>query len=509
MDRKDDFSLRNRLNHVLYLSFPNPNERIHMGTIAEIFISEKLEKIKRNSFRKKPFLYPIFFKEDFYGIAYNRFVDDGKYRRRKSYEFNNNFNFLTLKRLIRKLRQSNYSGINPDQFEIIPEILRIVFNYIFPIESKVFTKKTNEWNSNQSVHSIFSFMENKFDNSAICLNITIPYFLHPEILIRLFRQHVSDTSFIHFTRLLVHQKENLKFVPRRNEFSNSLWNFQIHKFESSLIYIWKQIYNFRSTSFWFFINQTNFVRKIRYISGQSECESMSNIFEKAYSIHYARHRNTLIVTTDGISESFVENWNIYFRIFWEKYFHLWLGFPRIRIKDLSKNPVCFVKYLLYTKSKNTSIQIQLVDNLIDNNFIIKELCTIVPIIPLIRLLAEEKFCDNSGRPICRVSWTTFTDHEIFGRFDKIIRNIFAYYGGSVDRKGLYQLHYILRFSCAKTLACKHKSSIRTVWRKYGSNFVANSVYLEKPRPISWRTYEKKFWYFNIIRINCLAFSTRI
>lgn len=488
-----------------------------MGTITEISITEKLEKIKRNSFRKEQFLYPIFFQEDFYGIGYNRFVGDGKYRK-KNYEFNNNFNFLTSKRLIRKLRESNYSWIHSDQFtdnfEIIREILRIVFNYIFPIESKVVVIKKNEWHSNQSIHSIFPFMEDKFDNSAICLDITIPYYLHPEILIRLFRQHVSDTSFIHFSRLLLHQKENIafllpQFIPRRNEFYNSLWNFQIHKFESSLIYIWKQIYNFRSTLFWSFIDQTNFVRKVRYISDQSNCEPINKIIEKAYSIHYARNRNTLIVSTNGILDSFVENWDISFRIFLEKYFHLWFGISRISIKDLSKNTVCFARYLLYIKSRSTSIQIQLVNDSIDTALIIKEFCTIVPIVPLIRLLAEEKFCDTSGRPICRVSWTTFTDNEIFRRFDKIIRNIFSYYSGSIERKGLYQLHYILRFSCAKTLACKHKSSIRTVWKKYGSNFVVNSVYLDKPRPISWRTYEKKFWYLNIIQMNSLSFFTRI
>lgn len=489
-----------------------------MGTIAEISVTRKLEKIKRNCFWKEHFLYPIFFKEDFHGIAYNRLVDDGKYRKRKVYGFNNNLNFLTLKRLIKKLRRSNYSWIHShqftDKFEIVQEILKIIFNFIFTIEPKLIVKKTNEWSSNQSVHSIFPFMEDKFNDSAICLDITIPYSLHPEILIRLFRQHISDTSFIHFLRLLLHRKENIAFSPtesplRKNELYNLLWNLQIHKFEYSLIHIWKQIYNFRSTLFWSLMDQTNFVRKIRYISKQSGDEPVDKIIEKAYSIHYARHRNTLIISTNGNLDSFIRKWNIFFLTFWEKYFHLWFGPYRTSIKDLSKNPVCFVRYLLYIKSKSTLIQIQLVKNSIDTNLITKEFCTIVPMVQLIRLLAEEKFCDTSGRPICRVSWTTFTDHEIFRRFDQIIRNIFSYYGGSVERKGLYQLHYILRFSCAKTLACKHKSTIRTVWRKYGSNFVENSVYLEKPESISWRTYEKKIWYLNIIRINYLSFFTKI
>jgi hypothetical protein len=150
------------------------------------------------------------------------------------------------------------------------------------------------------------------------------------------------------------------------------------------------------------------------------------------------------------------------------------------------------------------MQIQLVHNLIHTNLIIKEFCIIIPIVPLIQFLAKEKFCDTTGRPVCRVSWTTLTDHEIFRRFDQIIKNIFCYYSGCVEKKGLYQLQYILRFSCAKTLACKHKSTIRTVWKKYGSNFVTNSVSLENPHSSSWHLYERKNWYLNIIEINYFA-----
>jgi maturase K len=484
-----------------------------MGTITKISITRELEKIKRNNLSKKNFLYPIFFKEDFYGIAYNRFVDDRKFGRNRVYEFKNNLSFLTLKRLIKKLRQSNYSWIHSDKlndkFQIVQEILIIVFNSIFTSESKLISINTNEWNSNQSIHSIFPFMEDKFNNSTICLDSTIPYSFHPETLIRLSRKNVSDTSFLHFLRLLLHKKKYIdlslpEFCFRKNQFYNLLWNFQLQFFEYSLINIWKQFYHLPSSLLWFLINRTSFLQKRRYISENLDSESTNNMIQKSYSIHYARYRNTLVVGTNGNLPIFVKNWNFFLFVFWEKYFHSWFEPYRVDIKNLSKNPIYFLGYLLHLKGKRRLIQIQLVHFSIDTNWITKEFCTIVPIVSLIRLLAKEKFCNSSGRPICRVSWTTLTDHEIFKRFDQIIRNIFFYYSGSIEKKGLYQLHYILRFSCAKTLACKHKSTIRTVWKKYGSNFVENSVYLKKPQLISWRTYEKKYWYLNIIQINFLA-----
>jgi hypothetical protein len=96
----------------------------------------------------------------------------------------------------------------------------------------------------------------------------------------------------------------------------------------------------------------------------------------------------------------------------------------------------------------------------------KELCSITPILSLIGLLAREGFCDALGHPIGNLAWSTLTDEGIFNRFNQIWRNLFYYYSGCQNRKNLYHVQYILRFSCAKTLACKHKNMIRSVWKKY-------------------------------------------
>lgn len=139
------------------------------------------------------------------------------------------------------------------------------------------------------------------------------------------------------------------------------------------------------------------------------------------------------------------------------------------------------------------IQIQIRNYFTNIHFLKNEFCSIIPIIPLIRFLTKEKFCDILGRPLCKLSWTTLPDNEIFERFDQIIKNIFSYYSGCFNQKGLYQLQYIFRFSCAKTLACKHKSTIRTVWKKYGSNLLINSFFFKK----------KKFNFFKILANNSL------
>jgi len=139
----------------------------------------------------------------------------------------------------------------------------------------------------------------------------------------------------------------------------------------------------------------------------------------------------------------------------------------------------------------------------------KELFSITPIFFLIQLLAKEKFCNILGHPISKLAWTTLTDDEIFNRFDQIWRNFFYYYSGCKNKKNLYQVQYILRFSCAKTLACKHKSSIRYVWKQHGSTFFAKSFFFKKQELISLKFFKlypsiKKIWYLDIVQINALA-----
>lgn len=475
----------------------------------------KLKNFKK-SFGQQRFLYPLLFQDSFYGIAYNRFVNESKYWQKKDYGRNNNeFHFLTLKRLIKRSRESDFSWIFSDQFidkfQVFQEIIIIIFDWIFLEES--FIKKPKNWNSYQSLHSVFPFLEDNIYNSNICLEITIPYYFHPETFIRILRQHVQDILFIHLLRLFLHQNKNFILKPfsyvRKNKFHNLLWNFYLYKFECSLNLIWKKIHNFESISFWFFLDQTNFGQKIKNISKQSNFKKVEKNIEKSSLIHYTRYSNHSILITNRNLKMFGKNWTLFFIVFWEKYFHFWFEPNRIFIKDLAKNFICFLGYIFRSKNKPTLIQIQLIDYVINTNLITKEFCVSTPIMSLIRLLAKEKFCDNMGRPICKLSWTTLADYEIFKRFDEITKTLFCYYSGSLKKKGLYQLQYILRFSCAKTLACKHKSTIRNVWKRYGSNFITHSIFLKKIQSNFsnfWQinSHEHKIWYLSITRINYLV-----
>lgn len=478
--------------------------------MAEVFSDiQKLRRIRRNSCWQERLLYPLLLQDDLHGIAYNRLVGRSDYRRKKFFGLGNELRFPTVKRLMKKLRRSSSLSIAGciSELQVIQKIAIIVFDLILPIRSEQPTIETmNEWNSYQSIHSVFPSMEDNICSFNSCLDLTIPCSVHPEELIRVFRRRIADISFLHLLRLFFHRNlitSNLPtiFYSGENPFHCFLWNFHLHEFEHSLLNTWEQIHRFRSNEFWFFFDRIGFAQKIG--KGHSAREL---IVKRNDSIHYVRYRNNIIIGVCIRTGLLIENWKFFFNILWGKYFHSWFEPYRISVTNLSRNPLSFLGYTFRTESKSVPIRIQLVNHSINTNLVIKKFCSIVPIIPLIGVLAKEKFCDISGRPICKLPWTTLSDNEIFERFDRITKNISCYYSGCSEKKGLHQTQYILRFSCAKTLACKHKSTIRTVWRKYGSSFTTNFVSPKETELItsnSWRvdSLKIKIWYLNIVQMN--------
>ena len=109
--------------------------------------------------------------------------------------------------------------------------------------------------------------------------------------------------------------------------------------------------------------------------------------------------------------------------------------------------------------------------MLENSFLIdtrmKKFDTIVPATLLIGYLSKAQFCTGSGHPISKPIWTDLSDWDILDRFGRICRNLFHYHSGSSKKRTLYRLKYILRLSCARTLARKHKSTVRTFMQRLG------------------------------------------
>nr|AND48499.1 putative maturase [Flatbergium sericeum] len=506
--------------------------RIITGILSEMEESQKAREGKL--WQQQRFLYPLLFRDDLYAIAYNRSSNKLDLRKIENSKLNEKFSFLILKRLIHRIRWKNYfpffnrnhkKNFDVDYkknlyLEAIQEGITVVLEIVSSIQLKPIAGEggMNEWTSYQSIHSIFPFIEDTFPYSNCILDLKIPLFIHPELLIRIFRRRIRDTSLFHLLRFIIHRNRGSITLDTHSIYSQKemtrlslfLWNLYIHELESPLAYLlWKDLGNFRLLSHLALLNETNRIRKIRDITKPSwiilqKC----TFFRKKPSFHYVRYGNKSILSVGGIYHS-AEKWKYLFLKIWQYHFHFLFESYGIRIKKIPNNCFPFLGYTFDVQNKIIAVRAKMLDELPGTSLINKELCSIAPILPLIGLLARERFCDTLGHPIGKLAWTTLTDEGIFNRFDQIWRNLFYYYSGCPNRKNLYQVQYILRFSCAKTLACKHKNTIRSVWKKYDLTFFTKP-FLSKKRELMCSNFSriypptKKFWYLDITRINSLA-----
>lgn len=172
-----------------------------------------------------------------------------------------------------------------------------------------------------------------------------------------------------------------------------------------------------------------------------------------------RYQRKSILASKGTS-LFMNKWKCYLVTFWQWHFSLWFHPRRIYINQLANHSLSFLGYLSSVRMNPSVVRSQILENAFLINNAIKKFDTLVPIIPLIASLAKAKFCNVLGHPISKPVRADLSDSNIIDRFGRICRNLSHYHSGSSTKKSLYRIKYILRLSCARTLARKHKSTVR-------------------------------------------------
>ncbi len=87
-----------------------------------------------------------------------------------------------------------------------------------------------------------------------------------------------------------------------------------------------------------------------------------------------------------------------------------------------------------------------------------------PIDKLIKRLSQKGFCDGKGNPKHKAGWTVLDEDQIVSLYSSINRGIQEYYRPADNWPELQRVQYILKYSLAKTLALKKKTSITRVMR---------------------------------------------
>nr|ABI84191.1 maturase K [Hybanthus floribundus] len=502
----------------------------------------KIEKYQRyfeqNRSRKKDFLYPLIFREYIYTFAHGHGLNRSVLLENKDYDIKSSF--LIVKRLITRMYQQNHlifsvNDFNQNQFfrsnnslhsQMISGGVAVIVEIPFSrrlvslLERSEIVKSHNL----QSIHSIFPFLEGKFPHLNFVSDVLIPYPIHLEKLVQTLRYWVKDPSSLHLLRLFLYEywNSNSLIIPKKSisifakdnlRFFLFLYNFYVYEYESILFFLRNQSFHLQSTFFQVIFERTYFYGKIEQF-----VEIVANGFRailclfKNSFIHYFRYQGKSILASKDTPFP-MKKWKYYLVNVCQCHFDVGFHPEKIDRNLLSKHSLALVGYLLSVHLNPLVVRSQMLENsfIIDNT--VKKLDTIVPILPLIESLTKMKFCNAIGQPISKPTRVDSSDSDIINRFVQICRNLSQYYSGSSKKQSLYRLKYILRLSCVKTLARKHKSTGRAFLKRLGSEFL-EEFFTEKeqilsfvfPRvsSISRKLYKGRVWYLDIICINDLA-----
>nr|QJS33567.1 maturase K [Tinnea aethiopica] len=491
------------------------------------------------------FLYPLIFQEYIYAFAHNRALSRSILSENPGYD--NKSSLLIVKRLITRMYQQNHfisspNDSNQNQFgacnknlysQIISEGFAFIFEIPFSLqflsclEGK--TTKIGKSQNLRSIHSIFPFFEDNFSHLNFVLDIIIPHSTHVEILVQTLRYWVKDASSLHLLRVFLNEycNWNSLIIPKKASpsFSKSskrnqklflfLYNSHVCEYESIFVFLRNQSFHLRSTSSGVLIERIYFYVKLeRFVNVFVKIKDFqANLWlVKEPFMHYIRYQRRSILASKGTS-LFMNKWKFYFVTFWQCHFSLWFYPRRIYINQLSNHSFEFLSYLLSVRMNPSVVRSQILENSFLINNAIKRFDTLVPIIPLIASLAKAKFCNVLGHPISKPIRADLSDSNIIDRFGRICRNLSHYHSGSSKKKSLYRIKYILRLSCARTLARKHKSTVRAFLKRLGSELLEEFIMSEedvlfltfqKTSSTLRGVYSSRVWYLDIISINDLA-----
>nr|AFR67420.1 maturase K [Alexa bauhiniiflora] len=490
--------------------------------------------------RQQDFLYPLIFREYIYGFAYGHDLNSSILVENVGYD--NKSSLLIVKRLITRMYQQNHLIIyvndsNKNQFwgynknlysQIISEGFAVVVEIPFSLQLSSSLEEAEivkSYNNLRSIHSICPFFEDKFTNLNYVSDVRIPYPIHLEILVQTLRYWVKDAPFFHLLRLFLYEYCNWNSLITKKKsiytFSKSnprlflfLYNFYVCEYESIFLFLRNKSSHLRLTSFSVLFERIYFYAKIEHLVEVFDKDFSSTLsFFKDPFIHYVRYQGKSILASKN-APLVMNKWKYYLILLWQCHFYVWSQPGTIHINQLSEHSFDFLGYFSNVRLNPSVVRSQMLENSFIIEIVMKKLDTIVPIIPLIRSLAKAKFCNVLGHPISKPVWADSSDFDIIDRFLRICRNLSHYYNGSSKKKSLYRIKYILRLSCIKTLARKHKSTVRAFLKRLGSEEFLEEFFTEEEEILSLifpsvssplqKLYRGQIWYLDIIFINDLV-----
>lgn len=372
-----------------------------------------------------------------------------------------------------------------------------------------------------SLHKPLEFIERQCNDCSLEMEGRLFRLIHPEILIRILRKNFQDISFFHLLRKFLHFHLPGDLIKElfSKKIRNLLWNIYTLEIDSFFVsdFLYSCIYtrgqkekqislsSLKKFQEWMFFDQKHVFDHFRETNSDHERDKEKYLFlDQSRTYKYVRTNMTwfLFLQREKPWSEFLKRRIRHFFVYRLGYIFpvtsLLSHFIFVKFPD-NLTSVFFLGYALHFSKKRNMVKINTKFLPLTIPFGIKYISFLNPFSLLVFLLSRQNFCNTLGEPKAKAGWVTFSDEEILYFFTRIRNSLFMFYSGCSNTKSLSRIQYILNLSCAKTLACKHKTSLREISKKFAKNF--SMKFLSKKSshfllPRYSRTSRIKFFYAN-------------
>ena len=443
---------------------------------------------------KEQYIYPYLFQEESYRIL-------GIKKKRSSesefYKIKNKSTFLQIKRFISSLRYRNYfkeksyciqksqkSSFKSKQYNnLIVQSLETIFLKEFLKEKSFFIE--HKYNSIEL--SLISLEYQWISYEIILCKNQMYLCMHIEIIIRIMRKSIKDVSFIDYFR------QHFYGISQNSSKENLIENIISSKWKTIRNIIWN-IFSIEFQKFFLKEYTKNIIHKDAFDLRIRENISCFKKFKNFHILENTlRTKDLYLISKKQINllyekktqpYQYIQTKNEWFLIFekrndkieyfekrYIKYLEKRFGYfdKRYKLELFQTKSFLLLGYKISIELINLKYNILNISNILEIYKKKRLLKALIPFQKILNVLALYGFCSPNGYPETKLGWTTWSDTLIVYKFKYIRNNILSYYSGAFNQKELLRIQHILHYSCAKTLACKHKTNLRRIWKKYGSN----------------------------------------
>ena len=134
-----------------------------------------------------------------------------------------------------------------------------------------------------------------------------------------------------------------------------------------------------------------------------------------------------------------------------------LSIEKTKISYLPEGTTSFLGFNIKSGGKSTNVTNRTLDKKRSVEWQPK---LFVPIDKIVSKLSDKNFCTKLGHAVRKRGWINYPDNIIIGKYNFILKGLRDYYAPASNySSSINRIQYILKYSCAHTLANKHRSRI--------------------------------------------------